>query len=757
MFKKLLLAALLAFLALAPADAQNPQCPNRPAGDSTNACANTRFVTQAIAALPVSVSNVQYLQTYINAAGGDTRVGTNAAIAAANAGGGNTAFLVKCGDTTWTGTASLTAITASNVFFVGECEGGSNIISTGNTTNGLFVWGNTVTQPDGGGFANIRFTGNGSGTQLMINLINAARWTFNETWLSNIGQILLLGDGTRNAQGVHITNMIGYFGNVATIKIECRSGSGLFLDNVRVFSDAANVAAITNGSNFLSCVDRSWDTIQISNSIFERFAFGVYLQAGTGNVINNITIANTKFDAHKFGLAFVSNHALGTIYAVNITSGLITGEQGDCLEFSGPGINFGHLVTNSRIQQCGNHGIDLGGTVALTKLEGNHIYGVNKLASASNGINVANGTTNLTIDGNNVGAALAAPLDGTPTNGIVVGTATNANIVGNTTNGATAGCSIGTLTTGMVRGNIGTGCTDKPDYTGTGAILNLNTATLPVALTGTILRLANADAATSRMELISWATNPSIVFRRANTTAASPSALVAGNIMGSISFAGYQGTTPAYTTTATASWICSSTETWTSTAQGSNCTWATTPATTATAVNRMTLNDSGLSILSTTSTNFVAGFVQNGAGATLFATECNAGACLVAGSAANQGLIYTQNAHALSFGTTAVRRVTIAAGAAHIRGDGTAPALTVCGTTPGIVGNDIHGTVTMGTGTPTGCVITFNVAYVAAPNCNVTWRANPLAAQSYAVSTTAITLTQTATSSNVVDYNCWGN
>lgn len=44
--KKLLLAALLCVVS-SVAWAQNPQCPDRPNGDSTNACANTRFVQNA--------------------------------------------------------------------------------------------------------------------------------------------------------------------------------------------------------------------------------------------------------------------------------------------------------------------------------------------------------------------------------------------------------------------------------------------------------------------------------------------------------------------------------------------------------------------------------------------------------------------------------------------------------------------------------------------------------------------------------------
>lgn len=83
------------------------------------------------------------------------------------------------------------------------------------------------------------------------------------------------------------------------------------------------------------------------------------------------------------------------------------------------------------------------------------------------------------------------------------------------------------------------------------------------------------------------------------------------------------------------------------------------------------------------------------------------------------------------------------------------PVLTSCGTTPTLAtgSTDQAGTITMGT-TATGCVVTFGTAYAAAPNCRVTWRATPLASQSYTTSTTALTLTQTSTSNNLVDYDC---
>lgn len=83
------------------------------------------------------------------------------------------------------------------------------------------------------------------------------------------------------------------------------------------------------------------------------------------------------------------------------------------------------------------------------------------------------------------------------------------------------------------------------------------------------------------------------------------------------------------------------------------------------------------------------------------------------------------------------------------------PTLSACGTTPGIATgtSDTAGTVTMGT-TATGCVITFGTAFALPPSCTVTWRATPLASQSYVVAAGNITLTQTSTSNNLIDYVC---
>lgn len=132
------------------------------------------------------------------------------------------------------------------------------------------------------------------------------------------------------------------------------------------------------------------------------------------------------------------------------------------------------------------------------------------------------------------------------------------------------------------------------------------------------------------------------------------------------------------------------------------------------------------------------------ANATASTTSAN-GAIVVTGGAGIGGAVH---------GGAELTSATFVGVGTKIRANGTAPALTSCGTSPAIVGSDLSGEVTMGTGSPTGCIITFNAAYVSAPLCTVTWQATPLASQSYAVSNTAITLTQTGTSSNKVNYTC---
>lgn len=93
-----------------------------------------------------------------------------------------------------------------------------------------------------------------------------------------------------------------------------------------------------------------------------------------------------------------------------------------------------------------------------------------------------------------------------------------------------------------------------------------------------------------------------------------------------------------------------------------------------------------------------------------------------------------------------------------LRSNMPAPSLSSCGTNPTIVGNNQAGTVTMGTGSPSGCTLTFDTTHPwpATPSCQVTWRAANLASMQYTNTMTTLSITQTPTSSNTIDYHCWG-
>lgn len=112
--------------------------------------------------------------------------------------------------------------------------------------------------------------------------------------------------------------------------------------------------------------------------------------------------------------------------------------------------------------------------------------------------------------------------------------------------------------------------------------------------------------------------------------------------------------------------------------------------------------------------------------------------------------------YATKNGTTSDVKVATFDGKAHLGYTGTAPAITSCGTSPSTArGTDSAGEVTEGT-TATGCIITFaNSGYTAAPYCVVTSQTQ-LAAFTYAISTTAITITNTSTSNDKINWVCHG-
>lgn len=83
------------------------------------------------------------------------------------------------------------------------------------------------------------------------------------------------------------------------------------------------------------------------------------------------------------------------------------------------------------------------------------------------------------------------------------------------------------------------------------------------------------------------------------------------------------------------------------------------------------------------------------------------------------------------------------------------PTITSCGTSPSVIGTRQAGQVSTGTGGPSGCTITFELAYSNTPFCTVTQQGS-LAVFAYAVSTTGISVASTSASSQKFNWTCGG-
>lgn len=93
----------------------------------------------------------------------------------------------------------------------------------------------------------------------------------------------------------------------------------------------------------------------------------------------------------------------------------------------------------------------------------------------------------------------------------------------------------------------------------------------------------------------------------------------------------------------------------------------------------------------------------------------------------------------------------------HIIASSTNPTISSCGTGPTMKGDDTHGHVTEGSGASTGCVVTFQVPYTVAPVCTVSPESGSITTPfNYTLSTSAITISDSALSSDVFDYICVG-
>ncbi len=135
--------------------------------------------------------------------------------------------------------------------------------------------------------------------------------------------------------------------------------------------------------------------------------------------------------------------------------------------------------------------------------------------------------------------------------------------------------------------NVGIGTTTP----NTKFVVSNNANALPAPSTSNVATFANSNGLPTRVTIDSFGDGSVLTARRANGTAAAPSALLANDIIGVVNFLGYG--TSGYGANARASIISKATENWSDAAQGTEIGFYTSTNGTALAVEKMTLKQDG--------------------------------------------------------------------------------------------------------------------------------------------------------------------
>jgi len=245
----------------------------------------------------------------------DDTAAFNAAIAFANAKGGTDranalGTTIYIPDGRYRITAALNPVTVSYVLFSGSGVGGCTLVLP--TATNAFTFkgipgGYTVV---GGGIQNVKIEYASDPTGGSVAFIDYAfQLSFSNITFERCGTFLRLGEtSARVAGGISVTNIAGSTANSGLPFFHVRYGAGLFVDNCRVFVRGVvapinpNPMTTVPGTIAFNCGSGFWDTLQVTNSVFERFDVGFSIDAGAGVVVQNIFFDNTIFDyCRRFG------------------------------------------------------------------------------------------------------------------------------------------------------------------------------------------------------------------------------------------------------------------------------------------------------------------------------------------------------------------------------------------------------------------------------------------------------------------------
>ena len=325
---------------------------------------------------------------------------------------------------------------------------------------------------------------------------------------------------------------------------------------------------------------------------------GVSVSGGPVTTSGSITVTNTAPDQVVALTGAGATTVTGTYPNFTISSPASGAGTVTSIDVSGGTTGLttsgGPVTSSGTITLAGTLNVANGGTGATTLtsgylLKGNGTSAVSASVVYDTGTNVGIGTTS-------PGARLETYQSSGGTNAIRL----NTNFVGGNYvdfNPSISGVSNGGFSIALngticqvisVSGNVGVGTTAPVSK----FHVSVNAGTLPAASSAEqILTVSGADGASTRVLIDAFGGNPGIHTRRANGTAAAPTAVLTGNYLGFLSSWGY-GTT-AYAPGSQVRIGLLASENWTDTARGTYMVFDTTADGSTSIVERMRINNAG--------------------------------------------------------------------------------------------------------------------------------------------------------------------
>ena len=224
-------------------------------------------------------------------------------------------------------TTALNPITVSGVTFVGASKTSAVILASVN--GAVFTFGNGTQTVVGGGIngVKIEYPAGPTGSARIVDIDKAFSLNFENLMLQDIGTFLRLGtSSSRVAGGIVVTNVQAAVGNDGYPVFDMRYGAGLTVSDCQMFVAGVlppvNPASMTTvyGTSVFKCEVGSWDTLQVSNCIFERFDLGVSCTAGAGMVYLNFFFTNVVMDYFRRWPFYLEANSGGIISGIRCDS-----------------------------------------------------------------------------------------------------------------------------------------------------------------------------------------------------------------------------------------------------------------------------------------------------------------------------------------------------------------------------------------------------------------------------------------------------